>query len=140
MEKIKFGSEIFELTPAGATFREENAKVAFILPEGKTYEEIEAAVTGKARIEIIDEQGEVIAAHTGYVYLGSLAKEKDRVIAVKQVKTGESDDGTPIYTNQDVTATVMVALLKKSDIRQDVQANNAKIDYVAMMTGVDMEV
>lgn len=141
MEKIKFGTESFDLVPVGAIFKEDSAKIIFVLPDGKSYEEIEEIVTGKERIEILDETGDVLEAHKGYIYLGSLTKQKDRVVATTQVETGINEDTKePIYQNQDVTATVMVVTLKRSDVRQEMEAMQAKVDYVVMMTGVDMEV
>lgn len=141
MEKIKFGTEIFDLVPVGATFREDSAKIIFVMPDGKSYEEIEEAVSGKERIEILDETGDVLEARKGYIYLDSLTKQKNRVIATAQVVTGTNEEtGEPIYQNQEVTAAVMVVTLKRSDVRQAVEAMQAKVDYVAMMTGVEMEV
>ena len=129
------------MVPVGATFREDNAKIIFVLPDDKSYEEIEEAVTGKERIEIFDEAGELLEAHKGYIYLDSLTKQKNRVISTTQVMTGTNEETKePIFQNQDVTATVMVVTLKRSDVRQAVEAMQAKVDYVAMMTGVEMEV
>lgn len=141
MEKINFGTEIFDLVPVGATFREDNAKIIFVLPDGKSYEEIEEAVSGKDRIEILDEAGDVLEAHKGYIYLDSLAKQKDRVIGTEQVVTGTNEETKDtIYQNQDIKADVMVVTLKRADVRQEVAAVRAGLDYMAMMTGVEMEV
>lgn len=141
MEKIKFGTEIFDLVPVGATFREDSAKIIFVMPDGKSYEEIEEVVSGKERIEILDETGDVLEARKGYIYLDSLTKQKNRVIATAQVVTGTNEEtGEPIYQNQEVTAAVMVVTLKRSDVRQAVEAMQAKVDYVAMMTGIELEV
>lgn len=141
MEKIKFGTEIFDLVPVGATFREDSAKIIFVMPDGKSYEEIEEVVSGKERIEILDETGDILEARKGYIYLDSLTKQKNRVIATAQVVTGTNEEtGEPIYQNQEVTAAVMVVTLKRSDVRQAVEAMQAKVDYVAMMTGIELEV
>ena len=141
MEKIKFGTEIFDLVPVGAAFREDNAKITFVLPEGKSYDEIEEAVSGKERIEILDVTGDVLEAHKGYIYLDNLTKQKDRVIATTQTMIGTNEaTKEPIYQNQEVKATVMVVTLKRSDVRQEVEAVRAGLDYMAMMTSVEMEV
>lgn len=141
MEKIKFGTEVFDLVPVGATFGEDKARITIVLPDGTNYETVEIAVSGKERIEILDEDGEVLAAHKGYIYLDSLTKQKDRVIGTTQVVTGTDEETLePIYTNQEVTATVMVVTLKRADVRQEVEEMKANLDYVAMMAGVEMEV
>lgn len=141
MEKIKFGTETFDLVPVGAAFGEDKAKVIFVFPEGKSYEEIEETVSGKERIEVLDEAGDVLAAHKGYIYLDSLTKQKARVIGTAQVASGTNEaTGETIYENQDMTATVMIATLRRADVRQEVDAMKASLDYVVMMTGIEMEV
>lgn len=141
MEKIKFGTEVFDLVPVGATFGEDKARITIVLPDGTNYETVEIAVSGKERIEILDEDGEVLAAHKGYIYLDSLTKQKNRVIGTTQVVTGtDKETQEPIYTNQEVTATVMIVTLKRADVRQEVEEMKANLDYVAMMAGIEMEV
>ena len=132
-EKIKFGKDkIFDIPMNAVSFEEEKAKLVFVLPEGKTYEDIEADITGKDRIEILDVNGEIIEAKTGYIYLDSLTKKKDYLIDVIQVETETEvvtvDEETgeeittikKIYTPENVYGTVMIAVLKRSDIRREI--------------------
>lgn len=131
-EKIKFGKDkIFDIPMNAVSFGENSAKLVFVLPEGKTYEEVEADITGKDRIEILDANGDIIEAKTGYIYLDSLTKKKDYLIDVIQVETEieviKVDEETgeeitvieKVYTPEYVYGTVMIAVLKRSDIRQE---------------------
>ena len=132
-EKIKFGNDkIFNIPMNAVSFEEDRAKLVFILPEGKTYEEVETDITGKDRIEILDANGDIIEAKTGYIYLDSLTKKKDYIIDVIQVETEtevvkvDEETGEEIttiektYTPEYVYGTVMIAVLKRSDIRQEI--------------------
>lgn len=149
-EKIKFGKDkIFDIPMNAVSFGEDQAKLVFILPEDKTYEEIEADISGNDRIEILDANGEIIEAKTGYIYLDSLTKKKDYLIDVIQVETEtevvkvDEETGEEItviektYTPEYVYGTVMIAVLKRSDIRQEIEEIKAIQDemLVAMLEG-----
>lgn len=149
-EKIKFGKDkIFDIPMNAVSFNGDSAKLVFVLPEGKTYEEIEADITGKDRIEILDANGEIIEAKTGYVFLDSLTKKKDYLIDVIQVEHNnevvkvDEETGEEIvtiektYTPEPVTGTVMIAVLKRSDVRQEIETIKAVQDeiLVAILEG-----
>lgn len=147
-EKIKFAKDkIFDIPMNAISFGEDSARLVFVLPEDKTYEEVEADISGKDRIEILDANGEIIEAKTGYIYLDSLTKKKDYVIDVIQVETETEvvkvDDETgeeittieKTYTPEHVYGTVMIAVLKRSDIRKEIAEIKAIQDemIVAML-------
>ena len=147
-EKIKFAKDkIFDIPMNAISFGEDSARLVFILPEDKTYEEVEADISGKDRIEILDANGEIIEAKTGYIYLDSLTKKKDYLIDVIQVETEieviKVDEETgeeitvieKVYTPEYVYGTVMIAVLKRSDIRKEIAEIKAIQDemIVAML-------
>lgn len=140
LEKVKLGTEVYDLVPAGSSFMEEKARLVVVLPEGKSYEDVERDMTGKDRIEILDSTGEILTVHHGYVYLDTLMKKKDYFVATEQVETGRNEENELIYENKEVLATVMVATLKKADLRQEMDKVKAIVDYVAMMAEIDLEV
>lgn len=131
-EKIKFREgAVYDLVVNGVSFGEEEATFTF-LPGEKVYEQVEADVTGCARIVVLDSLGDVMEARSGYIYLDSLAKKKDYVIGTEQVEGGQDDNGDTIYLNHDVTGTVMIAVLKKSDVRQQVDDLQDTVDMLVM--------
>lgn len=130
MEKIKFGQDaIYELVVNGVSFSEDRATLTF-LPGEKTYDEIEKDVTGCNRIEVLDSGGEVMEARSGYIYLDSLTKKKDYVIGTEQVEDGTDEEGETIYLNRDVTGTAMIAMLKKSDVRKQMDDLQETVDVL----------
>lgn len=72
-EKLKTQSgAVYELTPNGAYFADDTAKVIFVFPEGKTYEQVEADIEGNERLQILDDAGEVTETKVGYSYLDGM--------------------------------------------------------------------
>ena len=62
-EKLKTQSgAVYELTPNGAYFADDTAKVIFVFPEDKTYEQIESDIEGNDRLLILDADGQYIEA------------------------------------------------------------------------------
>ncbi len=132
MEKVKFGEgSVYDLVVNGVSFDEEKARLTFLSGE-KTYEQVEADVTGCSRIEVLDTSGEVMEARSGYVYLDSLMKKKDYIIGIEQIEDGTDENGDTIYLNHDVTGTVMIAVLKKADMRKQVDDLQETVDMLIM--------
>lgn len=131
-EKVKFKEgAVYNLVVNGVSFGEERAQLTF-LPGEKTYEQIEADVTGCNRIEVIDTSGEVMEARAGYIYLDTLTKKKDYIIGTEQVEDGQDENGDTIYLNHDVTGTAMIAVLKKSDVRKQVDDIQETVDMLVL--------
>lgn len=137
-EKIKTQSgTIYELVPGGAHFNEETAKLIFIFPADKTYEEIEADLEGNARIQILDAAGEVSETKIGYTYLNGAGRKKNYVIGTEQVAAGTDEEtGEAIYTTRDVLGAAMIVELKKADLRAELEA--AKTEIANLNETVDM--
>lgn len=131
MEKIKFGSVQYDLVPDGTRYGTgEQLHVVLVWPDGATYEDIEASVTGCDRIEILSDTGELLEAIKGYSHVHQLRKQFNYVIAMEQVQDGTNEAGEPLYVNQDVTGTVMIVTLKQTDIRDAVESLQAAVDML----------
>lgn len=131
-EKVEFKEgAVYDLVVNGVHFSDERAEFTF-LPGEKTYEQIESDLTGCDRIEVLDSIGEVMEARAGYVYLDTLAKKKDYIIGTEQIENGQDDNGDTIYLNHDVTGTVMIAVLKKADMRKQVDDLQETVDMLVL--------
>lgn len=130
MEKIKFGNAVYDLVPAGTHYAGEQLRLVIAWPEGVAYEEIEASLTDCDRIEIISEVGEMLEAIKGYTCVDRLVKQHDYVIGVEQIKDGENEAGEPLYINREVVGSVMIATLKRPDIRETVESMREMVDYL----------
>lgn len=116
-EKIKFGAAVYDLVSGGVRWNEDKARLVF-QPGEKTYDQVEADICGAARIALLDTTGETIEARTGFTVINSLTKEYDYVIGTEQVEIGtDPDTNEPITETKNVTGTVMVASLRKEDLR-----------------------
>lgn len=136
-EKLKTQSgAVYELTPNGAYFADDTAKVIFVFPEGKTYEQVEADIEGNERLQILDDAGEVTETKVGYSYLDGITKKNDYVIGTKKVEAGTDESKTPIYTTEDIHGTVLIVSLKKADLRTELDA--AKKQIANLNETVDM--
>lgn len=137
-EKIKTQSgTIYELVPGGAHFDAETAKLIFVFPVDKTYEEVEADLEGNARIQILDSVGEVSETKIGYSCLDGTGRKKNYVIGTEQVEVGADEEtGEVIYTTRDVLGTAMIVELKKADLRAELEA--AKTEIANLNETVDM--
>lgn len=74
------------------------------------------------------------------VYAGRLAKDSGYVIGMEQVQTGSDSDGNPVYDTQNRIGTVLIAQFRTPDLREKCAQLEAQLQYVAMMTGTEMEV
>lgn len=137
-EKIKTQSgAIYELVPGGASFNEETAKLIFVFPAGKTYEDVEADLEGNERIKILDAAGEVSETKIGYTYLDGAGRKKNYVIGTAQVEAGKDEEtGEAIYTTRNVLGAAMIVELKKADLRAELEA--AKTEIANLNETVDM--
>lgn len=133
MEKIKFGSTQYDLVPGGATFGMETARVVAVWPEGKTYEQVEMAITGIERIEILDSAGDVLTVHKNYLHLEELSRKKDYVIRTERIDDGiNTDTGEILYSTKDIVGTVLIATLKRTDMRLEVDTLKETVDMLVL--------
>ena len=143
-EKLKTQSgAVYELTPNGAYFADDTAKVIFVFPEGKTYEQIESDIEGNDRLLILDADGEAMETKVGYTCLDGITKKMDFVIGTKQVEAGTDESGNTLYTTEDVHGAAMIVVLKKADMRAELAAAQKQIanlnETVDMLVLADLE-
>lgn len=121
MEKIKFGDTQLDLVSNGTQYMGEQLQIVFVCPVSLTYEQIEEILANVGRIELLSEQGELLQVYKGYTCLHSLRKQFDYVICTEQVEDGQDEAGNTMYATQDVTDTVMIAILKQPDLREQLK-------------------
>ena len=113
IEKIKFGSQEFDLVAAGVNLNESGGTIKF--QKGpKTFDAIEAILKANGSITQIGLSGEPDWTRSDLVYAGRLTKQSDQVI-------GTAEDGvTPI------TADIMIATFRTPDLTERVAALEAE--------------
>lgn len=124
MESIKIGNKKYLLVADGYQLNSSGGRLIF-QPGDDAFDQIETAMAGADSIQLLDDTGEVIASRSDLVYAGRLAKDTAHVI-------GAGDQG------EDVIGTVMIAEFRQPDLREELAKTNARLDYVAMMTDVEV--
>lgn len=126
MESIKIGAKTYQLVANGYQLGERNGRVIF-LPGEDSFDIIEKEMKSAVGIQLIDGLGEVIESRTDLIYAGKLSKDVRYVVNISEY--GEK-----------TVETVMVAEFREPDMRERVNEIQAQLDYVAMMTDVQLEV
>ncbi|MEG0689256.1 MAG: hypothetical protein RR466_11255 [Hungatella sp.] len=138
MEKIEFANGIVCDLASGNTFDGDTIRITF-LPGTYNFDTVEAAVKASKSIKVTDAAGKALLVRSAIVYAGSLSKEDHRVIQTEQIQTGADELGVPVYETRDVVGTVMTAAFRVPDLREDYAALEAKMEYMAMMSNIDLE-
>lgn len=139
MEKIKINEKLYDLVVNGLQLGEQGGKVIF-QPAAATFAEIEADVKATKAITVLDDAGEPILTRSDLVYAGRLTKDDNYVVGTEQVQTGtDPESSDPIMETRDVIGTVMIAEFRAPDLREQLAATWAQLEYVAMMGGIDLE-
>lgn len=139
METIKINENSYELVAGGYQLRETGGRIIF-KPGNADFATIKADCQVAKSIEVLDDAGKVFISRTDLVYAGRLQEDENYIIGTEQVQTGTDESGNPIYDTQDVSGTVMIADFREPDLREKCAELEAQTNYLAMMTGVDMEV
>lgn len=127
MEKVKFGATEYELPVNGYRLNDEGGKVIF-LPGSVAFDAVEAEVKAAASITVLDSAGDPWISRTDLIFAGYLAKDDNYVIGA------DPEQGT------DITGTVLIAEFRLPDVREELAAVKAQLDYVTMMSDIPMEV
>lgn len=139
MEKVKFNIATYDLVTDGAKLTEQGGKVIF-LPGTAEFSVIETDVKAMKAITVLDSAGEPILTRSDLVYAGYIAKYDNYVIGTEEVQIGaDTETGDPIMETRDVIGTVMIAEFRVPDLREKYTALEAKVEYLSMMAGVDLE-
>lgn len=126
MESIKIGTKTYQLVANGYQLGERNGRVIF-LPGEDSFETIENEMESAAGIQLIDGLGEVIESRKDLMYAGKISKDTKYVVSISE--SGEEN-----------VSTVIMAEFREPDVRERVNKIQAQLDYVAMMTDVQLEV
>ena len=126
MQSIKFGGVTCGLVTDGLQLGDEGGKV-IILPGVNSFTAVEAALKTTKDIVVLDDTGEPWITRSDLVYAGRLTKDDNYVVGA------DTEAGT------DVTGTVLIAEFRLPDVRDKVAELEAKIEYMSMMSGVDLE-
>ena len=130
MEKVRINEKLYDLVANGVQLAEQGGKIIF-QPGAANFAVVEADVQATKAITVLDEAGEPILTRSDLVYAGRLAKDDNYVIGTEQVQTGtDSETGDPIMDTRDVTGTVMIAEFRIPDLREQLAATEAKLEYV----------
>lgn len=127
MESIKFGNKNYELVANGYQVGGNGGKI-ILRPGTANFSDVEADLKTMQSIIILDSAGDPMLTRSDLVYAGKLSKDDNYVIGA------DPEQGT------DITGTVMIAEFWVPDVREKVTELEAKLAYVTMMTGIDMEV
>lgn len=135
MEKVKFGTEKFELTVNGVDQFTEGILVLSFLPNGKTLKEVEEILSNTQnvnRIEILGENEEIEKVFIGYEELKILKIEKDRELEYL------SEEGA---TRDVITVTLKEKSLKESvtNLEKGQQTQDGAIADLAEIVGAMAE-
>lgn len=138
IEKIKFGTQVYDLVPAGVNLSSTGGTITFCKGP-QSFDEIEAVLKAAKSITQIGLSGAPDWIRSDLVYTGRLTKQADYTIGAEQTQTGTDEAGEPLYTVTEIKADVMIAEFKTPDLASEVEAVNAKLAYVAMMSDIDLE-
>ena len=139
METIKFNGKEYQLASGGYQLRDTGGRIIF-LPGDADFSTIKEDLKSASSLELLDSTGKTIASRTDLVYAGRLQEDESWIIGTEQVQTGTDESGNVIYNTKDVIGTVMIAEFREPDIREQLAETNAKVDYLAMMNDIDLEV
>lgn len=135
MEKVKIGTEKFELTVNGVDQFTEGILVLRFLPNGKTLKEVEEILSNTQnvnRIEILGENEETVQVFVGYEELKILKVTKDQKLEYL------SEEGT---TRDVITVTLKEKSLKESvtNLEKGQQTQDGAIADLAEIVGTMAE-
>lgn len=139
METIVINGRKHMLVADGYRLQETGGRVIF-QPDDASFEEVETDLKANESIRVLDDAGEPLISRSDLVYAGQLTKDSNYVIGAEQVQTGTDDEGNPVYEMRDKIGTVMIAEFRQPDLREKCAQLEAQLQYMAMMTGTEMEV
>lgn len=139
METIKINGNSYELVVSSYQLKENGGRVVF-KPGEKDFAEVKADLQETDGIELLDAEGKVIISRTDLVYAGRLQEDDNYLIGTEHIETGVDENQEPVYETKNVFGTVMIADFREPDLREQYAKLEARMDYLAMMTNVDVEV
>ncbi len=135
METIKINGNRYDMVANGWQLDETGGRIVF-QPGSRDFASVLAALQATKSLDLVDDTGSVIASRSDLVYAGRLQLDRNWVIGSEQYSV--AGDGPAVY--KDIIGTAIIADFREPDVREKLAEMNARLDYVAMMTDVDMEV
>ena len=140
MEKVKFNSQAYDLVTDGVQLTDQGGKIV-LMPGTQVFDNVKADVQTAKTITVLDSAGEPILTRSDLVYAGRLTVDDNYVVGIENVQNGTDEaTGEPIFNTQDVIGSVLIAEFRIPDLREQLAATNARLEYMAMMAGIEMEV
>ena len=140
MERVKFNSQAYDLATNGLQLTEQGGKIIMLMGS-HTFDAAKADIQTMKSITALDSAGEPFLTRSDLVYAGRLTVDDNYVIGAENVQIGTDEaTGEPIYSTQDVTGSVLIAEFRMPDLREKLAEMEAKLEYVAMMSNVELEV
>lgn len=127
MERVKFNSQAYDLVTDGVQLTDQGGKIV-LMPGSQTFDDVRTDVQTTKSITVLDSAGSPILTRTDLVYAGCLAQDDNYVVGA------DNEAGT------DIIGTVLIAEFRTPDLREQMAAMEAKLEYMAMMSGIEMEV
>ena len=102
------------------------------LPSLDDFETVEAELNplNTEKIYILDSNGHPMEVKTGFTRLVEMSKKRDYVISSETVNIGTEEE--PNYQTNEIRDTVMVAKLRRPDIRDTVQTLQDTVDAMIL--------
>lgn len=135
METIKINGNSYDMVANGWQLDETGGRIVF-QPGSRDFASVLADLQATKSLDLVDDTGSVIASRSDLVYAGRLQLDRNWVIGSEQYSV--AGDGPAVY--KDIIGTAIIADFREPDVREKLAEMNARLDYVAMMTDVDMEV
>lgn len=132
MEQVRLiNNTKYELVTNGVTESGDYLTLSF-LPGLDSFETVEAEFnqTNTEKIYILGLDGQPMEVKTGFTQLAEMKKKMDYVISSETVNIGTED--APDYETNEVKETIMIARLRKPDIRDTVQTLQDTVDAMIL--------
>lgn len=132
MEQLRLTNNTkYELVTNGVTESGDYLTLSF-LPGLDSFETVEAEFnqTNTEKIYILGLDGQPMEVKTGFTQLTEMKKKMDYVISSETINTGTEEE--PNYATSEVMDTIMVAKLRRPDIRDTVQTLQDTVDAIIL--------
>ena len=132
MEQIKLiNNTKYDLVTNGVSESGDSLTLSF-LPGLDDFETVEAELNplNTEKIYILDSNGHPMEVKTGFAHLVEMSKKHDYVISSETVNIGTEEE--PNYKTNEIRDTVMVAKLRRPDIRDTVQTLQDTVDAMIL--------
>jgi len=135
MSYVKFGSHQYTLAPSG--YGAIDNKITFLLDnrdESISIDDLIAILKDRDNtqtVEVVSENGKSLVIYRNYPHLASVATNNDYIISTT------TDPETGEMTTE--TISVIRVALENDDLTETVSKNSSDIEYIAIMSDIELE-